>query len=252
MAIGGAIGAAVIGAYASSRASDRAADSLSSSEAQALAYQREAAERAANTAIPLFAQAQDNANLGFQGALDVFGNTIPQQLTAFQQGNQQAQSLLGAGLEQSQNAILGNPISNKAFQTPTQIDPIDMSVFQQQLPDFGRIGELLGSDPVMGPINPNPNNNPDFMSGAGNVGGSFNQMQTDAVPTVGQSGVGGLGGSTQGFLAGNNSGMRSGTTNVTSMGGFAGDPSGNSPTSVRGLGFDDILSLFRNRNQGQS
>lgn len=106
--------------------------------------QSQAAQIAANTATQrfieertaearadvqrLFPQAQQVATEGFQGALDVIGGGIPQQLAAFQQGNVGAQQVTGDTLSQIQNAILGLPVNQAAF-APQQITT-DLSFLQ--------------------------------------------------------------------------------------------------------------------------
>ena len=84
--------------------------------------------------LPLAGGAFENINLGSQAALDVLGQTIPQQFGTFQAGNVGAQQNLLAGLPQFQNAILGLPTDFSGFQT--QQIPVDTSFAQQQLPDF--------------------------------------------------------------------------------------------------------------------
>lgn len=94
----------------------------------------QATRQARGDVLALAPAAFENRNLGFQGALDVFGQTIPQQFGAFQQGNMQAQGALLAGLPQFQNAILGLPADLSGFQ-PQRID-VDTGFAQQQLPEF--------------------------------------------------------------------------------------------------------------------
>jgi len=85
--------------------------------------------------LKLFPAAQENIGLGFQGALDVFGQSLPAQTDVFQQGNVGAQQALINALPQFQNAILGGQVDFSAFQ-PTQIQAPDLGFFQQQLPQF--------------------------------------------------------------------------------------------------------------------
>ena len=96
----------------------------------------------------LFPAAQQNAQQGFQGALDVFGQSIPAQTGVFQQGNVAAQNQILAGLPQMQNAILGGQVDYSALQ-PTQLQMPDLSFLQQQLPQT-----VDPYAPVMGPENP--------------------------------------------------------------------------------------------------
>lgn len=120
-------------------------------EREGLAKAREAFEAGiekAETKIgQLFPAAEQNLQLGFQGALDVFGQTAPQQLGAFQTGNVGAQEALIAGVPQFQNAILGLPAGVQ--QQATQI-PIDTSFAQQQLPQFISSQEALNPAPQLG------------------------------------------------------------------------------------------------------
>ncbi|MCP4323351.1 MAG: hypothetical protein GY787_16185 [Alteromonadales bacterium] len=97
----------------------------------------EATERATAQAredlFKLFPAAQQNAQQGFQGALDVFGQSLPAQTGLFQGGNVAAQQQILAGLPQFQNAILGGQVDFSQMQ-PTQLQMPDLSFLQQQLP----------------------------------------------------------------------------------------------------------------------
>jgi hypothetical protein len=75
-----------------------------------------------------------NRNLGFQAALDVLGQSQPQQLSTLQQGNIGAQQALLEGLPQIQQAILGGNVDFGALQ-PRSVS-FDPSFLQQQLPQF--------------------------------------------------------------------------------------------------------------------
>ena len=84
---------------------------------------------------------EQNRMLEQQAALDVLGQTIPQQFSTFQQGNVGAQQALLAGLPQFQNAILGLPTDLSGLQPQTlQFDP---SFAQQQVPQFASSADLL-------------------------------------------------------------------------------------------------------------
>lgn len=84
--------------------------------------------------LGLFPESDINRNLGFQGALDVLGQTIPQQLGVFQAGNVGAQEALLAGLPQFRSAILGGQFDPSGLQaTELAFDP---SFAQQTLPEF--------------------------------------------------------------------------------------------------------------------
>jgi len=134
-------GAAVLGAGATIAAA--ASDRRSAKEGLKLqkdqnrdnaAFIEEKTSQAREEAIPLFRQAQENRLLGGQGALDIFGQSIPQQQEQFQEGNVLAQAVQLGGLEQVRNAILGQPVDLSGAR-PLRI-PTDTSFIPQQLPEF--------------------------------------------------------------------------------------------------------------------
>ncbi len=149
MATAALIGGSILGAVSSRNASKRVSSSQREGQDQAIAAQKESTAQARGDAIPLFQNAQQNALQGFQGALDVFGQTIPQQFEAFQGGNVGAQNAILAGLGQQQAAILGQQLDPNALQAQTLQLP-DFSTFQQQLPEFTDINQALNIN-QMGP-----------------------------------------------------------------------------------------------------
>lgn len=98
------------------------------------AFIREQAAKAREDILPQFGLAQEARQQGAQAALDVFGQTIPQQAGVFQAGNVGAQQALLAGLPQIQNALLGRPVDLSGLQA--QQLPFDTGFAQQQLPQF--------------------------------------------------------------------------------------------------------------------
>ena len=82
----------------------------------------------------IFPTASQNLQAGFGAAADVFGQVIPQQVSAAQQGNMAAQQQMAAALPQIQNAILGLPTDFSAFQ-PQGIN-VDTSFAQTPMPQF--------------------------------------------------------------------------------------------------------------------
>ena len=93
---------------------------------------KEATEQARKDVMNLYPQARQDALGGFQGALDVFNQALPQQASLFQQGNVGAQQALLAGLPQIQNAILGGEIDYSGFQ-PTVMQQPDFSFANQNI-----------------------------------------------------------------------------------------------------------------------
>lgn len=129
---------------------------------QAQVFTRQGVEQARQDLFKLFPAARQNIQQGFQGALDVFGQALPAQTQAFQQGNVAAQQAILAGLPQQQQAILGGQVDFSQLQPFQQqlqqgqqgagslfggqpspapaplggVTPIDLSFFQQQLPQL--------------------------------------------------------------------------------------------------------------------
>ena len=110
----------------------------------------------------LFPAAQQNLQQGFQGALDVFGQSLPAQTDVFQQGNVGAQQQLITGLQQQQNALFGNQVDMSQLQ-PFQVQQPDLGFFNQTLPQLTPQATPETTNANMngglGPFNPN---NPAF------------------------------------------------------------------------------------------
>ena len=109
--------------------------------AKARAAVEAAAEEARTGATTLFGGAQEAQRLGFQGALDIFGQSVPEQARLFGAGNVGAQEQLIAGLPQIQRALLGQTVDFSQFQ-PTTLTP-NLAFTQQTLPQSPTIAELL-------------------------------------------------------------------------------------------------------------
>ncbi len=108
---------------------------------QAQTFTREGVAQARGDIQELFPQAQQDLQQGFQGALDVFAQTIPQQTAAFAGGNVAAQQALLAGLPQQQAAILGGQAALQPLNIqPFQFQP-DLSFAQQTLPQIQQAQE---------------------------------------------------------------------------------------------------------------
>ena len=106
----------------------------------------EGTKQARSDIMNLFPSAEANAQKGYQSALDVFGQFMPQQADVFQQGNVAAQNQILAGMPQAQNALMGGAVDYSQFQ-PTQLN-YDPSMFQQQLPEYQTSQQAL--DPTSG------------------------------------------------------------------------------------------------------
>ncbi len=100
----------------------------------------------------LYSQGDYARNTGIDAAMGLMGRSMPTQMGMFQDGNVSAQMQLLAGMPQYQNAILGMPVDNSAFQ-PTRLAMPDASAYQQRLPDFGNMtppppGQPWGTPPA--------------------------------------------------------------------------------------------------------
>lgn len=96
------------------------------------------ADRARQDVLRLFPAAQHTMQQGVQQALDLYGQSIPQQMGVFQQGNMQAQDAQLRGLSAIQKALMGLPVDLSYGRTQGLLSPIqyDPSFAQQQAPQF--------------------------------------------------------------------------------------------------------------------
>jgi len=125
------VASAVIGGVAANKASSKASKASSAAASEARDATNLSSEQARGDVNRLMAQARQDSNQGFQGALGVFENVVPQQSDIFQQGNINAQNTLLSGLSQTQNAILGGNVDLSQLQATQQFQP-DFSFLNQQ------------------------------------------------------------------------------------------------------------------------
>lgn len=97
-------------------------------------YVTKQGEQARDDLLKLFGASDENRNMGYQGSLDVMGQAMPQQLSAFQQGNTGAQQTIINSMPQYENAIMGRPVDYDQFRS--QRVAVDPSYMQQNLPSF--------------------------------------------------------------------------------------------------------------------
>jgi len=164
---------AVAGAVASKKSGDKAIKASSSAADKAALQTLHSVNRARGDVERLFPQAQQSAQQGFQGALDVFGQSLPAQTDVFQQGNVGAQQAILSGLPQIQNALFGNQVDLSQLQ-PFQVQQPDLSFFNQTLPQFApteQVGPTAAATAAsMGPfrgVGPNIGNVSGNMLGGG-------------------------------------------------------------------------------------
>lgn len=113
------------------------------------------------SAKSLFNSADANRNMSLQQVLSLLGGTIPQQLSAQQQGNVGAQKQLIGGLPMIQAALMGQPVNLGALR-PTRI-AYDPSFANQTLPQFQSSAQALAPPPSPEQT-PKPEQVPDLSS----------------------------------------------------------------------------------------
>jgi hypothetical protein len=145
-------GAAIVGGISARNSTNK---SISASEAageRASQQLNQSTAKAREDLFKLFPAAQQNTQQGYQGALDVFKQTLPQQAGVFQAGNVAAQNQLLAGMPQFQNAILGAPVDYSQFQA-TQLQQPNMNFANQQLQSVDPFAAQAQSQQIQGSAN---------------------------------------------------------------------------------------------------
>ena len=204
------IGTSVLSSALQSRNAKKGAKSAANAELEgqrmALEATQQAAEQARSDAIPLFSSGQNNVLQGYRAANELAGQSIPEQIRAFQSGNMGAQNALLQGLPQMQNAILGGPINNNALQAQRINAPND-SFFQRDLPQFQTIEDALAPPEPVPPVTVGGSGGfTGGLGGFGNLSGyNANDFQNPNFNNLGQfrGGMGQMGGmGSGGFLGG--------------------------------------------------
>ncbi len=123
---------------------DSSQQSQAKANAQTQAYIEAQAKLARGDAGQLYDQGDAARNSGINLAMALMGQSMPEQMRMYQQGNMEAQRLYSAGQPAYQDAILGMGAPQQA-QAPFQMQLPPASSYQTQLPSFGRpVSELLG------------------------------------------------------------------------------------------------------------
>lgn len=112
------IGGTVLGAGSSYLAADKQADATK----KGINVSRELALQARNDAINLFSQGQQYGARGLQNAMDFYKKSASSAINPYVRGNVSAQSVIGQGAVQANNAILGLPV-DMGFAQPRQVVP---------------------------------------------------------------------------------------------------------------------------------
>ncbi len=166
-------------------------------------------QRATRDVSKLFGSAEQNLLAGNQAALDTMGQYAPQQFSALQQGNLNAQQQIASGLPQMQNALLGLPTDLSGFQ-PRGVS-VDTSFLENaQLPQFQTSQQALqqtapqqaqefqfGVDAELARLpHFTPGSRRDIVRGTGGLAESISELSPEALAQLQQAGAGqvGLGG----------------------------------------------------------
>jgi hypothetical protein len=108
-----------IGAAAAHDASRKASHTAADSVEDAGRITQGAAAQARQDVNRLYPQAREDLMTGASGAFDIFNQALGGQQQALQQGNLNAQTTLGQGFNQQQNALLGLPVDQGVFAPKT-------------------------------------------------------------------------------------------------------------------------------------
>ena len=128
----GVAAAAVIGAVGTNVAANKSSNAAKDAAKLATSQVSGSTGQAREDLFNLFPSAQNNAMQGYQGALDVFKQSVPQQMAFGQSGNVAAQNQLINAMPQYQNAILGGPVDYSQFQA-TDLGQPNLDFLNQQL-----------------------------------------------------------------------------------------------------------------------
>lgn len=142
--------AATAGAAAlDNRSNRKAVQSAEEQKAASQAFIEGQIKQARGDIFQLFPSSQESIQTGAQQGINMWGRAFPAMLTSFQKGNYAAQDKLYQGVQQANNAILGNPIDYSGLQ-PTLLRNKDTYVNNLKLPPSIELGGL----PAMTAANP--------------------------------------------------------------------------------------------------
>jgi len=145
----GLAGGAALGAAALNRSSVKDAnESAQTQRSESQAFIERQGEQGREDVLRLAPLAEESRLKGFEGALDVFSQALPQQFQAFQGGNVGAQQIQLAGLDQQKRALLGLPTADFSQVEPLQLETPQL---QGELPSFPSVNEPFPQQPGQQP-----------------------------------------------------------------------------------------------------
>lgn len=100
---------------------------------------------AQKTALQFFPAGEENRNRSTSQALDILGQSLPQQMSTFQDGNVAAQQNLIEGLQGSNAAIMGDPLSGgfTPFRAALPEESFHTAFADQLIPEFKSMPDAL-------------------------------------------------------------------------------------------------------------
>lgn len=138
------LGSALIGGYSSNKAAKTSADATEKGMKQSA----ELADQSRKSALDLYNQSRVSGQRGLTSSFDYYKQAAQSKYQPFIQANTAAQGIIGQGLQQANNAILGLPV-NTNFAQPQQVQH-DMSFLNNaQLPQMA--GEYLPQQQAKAP-----------------------------------------------------------------------------------------------------
>lgn len=111
-------GAVVSGGTAmmDSRNNRKANDKAQEQRARSQAFIEGQLKQGRRDLFDLYSAGQQTRRQGMDALMGLYGQTMPQQMNAFRQGNMNAQQTVSAALPQMQNALLGRPVDMAQIQ----------------------------------------------------------------------------------------------------------------------------------------
>lgn len=162
--VGGAI---VVSAVAGAVSSDRAADKQSKGVQKGLDQSAQLANQARADVMGLFDRSARISGMTFETMMDYYKTAAPKRMSPYLQGNKQAQTVIGQGAQQANNAILGLPV-DMSFTNQPQIVP-GTDHLNVDLPDYNKAvnEEITKENEAIAEAQKSTKKDPGYLTGGG-------------------------------------------------------------------------------------
>ena len=124
-------------AIASAAASNKASKQSAGAAKNQLASTNRLADRTRTDAQGLYAKSGQSSRAGIGGAMNFYQQNMQKRNAPMVQGNMMAQSVLGQGAQQANNAILGLPVDMSFANVPQQVNADYSGINSAQMPILG-------------------------------------------------------------------------------------------------------------------